>query len=43
MQEEIDSIRSNNTWTLVELPPDKKAISSRWVYKVKIGSNGSLP
>ena len=43
MQEEIDSIHSNNTWTLVDLPPNKKAISSRWVYKVKTSRNGSLP
>jgi hypothetical protein len=40
MQEEINSIRQNDTWTLLELPPDKKAISSRWVYKVKPGSHG---
>jgi transposase InsO family protein len=35
MQEEIDSIHANHTWTLVELPPNKKTIYSRWVYKVK--------
>lgn len=43
MEEEIDSIHRNNTWTLVNLPPDKKTISSRWVYKVKPESNDSLP
>lgn len=43
MQAEIDSIHSNNTWTLVELPPHKKAISSKWVYKVKTSTNGAPP
>jgi hypothetical protein len=41
MQTEIDSIYSNNTWTLVPLPTDKRAISSRWVYKIKPGANGN--
>ena len=38
MQKEIDSIHSNRTWSLVPLPPDKKAISSKWVYKLKPGT-----
>lgn len=40
MQAEIESFNSNQTWSLVPLPPNKKAISSRWVYKVKPGSRG---
>ena len=43
MREEIASIRSNNTWTLVELPPHKKAISCKWVFKVKPSANGNPP
>lgn len=42
MQEVINSIYSNHTWTLVPLPPHTKAITSRWVYKVKTG-NGNQP
>jgi hypothetical protein len=41
MQAEIESINCNRTWSLVPLPPDKKAISSRWVYKVKPGTAGN--
>ena len=37
MLEEIASIYKNHTWTLVPLPPNKKAITSRWVFKVKPG------
>ncbi len=33
--EEIDSISHNQTWTLIELPPRKRPITTRWVYKVK--------
>ena len=25
----------NNTWTLVELPPNRKAIGYKWVFKLK--------
>ena len=32
MQEEIASIHANRTWSIVPLPPDKKAITSRWVF-----------
>ena len=39
MHAEIDSIHSNRTWTLVPLPTGKKAISSKWVYKVKPGTS----
>lgn len=37
MQEEINSIYNNHTWSLVPLPPQKKDITSRWVFKVKPG------
>ena len=43
MQAEMDSIHSNRTWTLVDLPPHKRAISSKWVFKVKSSNNGHPP
>ena len=42
MQREIESIASNNVWTLVESPKDRKPISSKWVFKRKIGPDGSV-
>ena len=39
MEAEIDSIYSNNIWSLVPLPPNKKAITSHWVYKTKASNN----
>ncbi|GKD70838.1 ribonuclease H-like domain, reverse transcriptase, RNA-dependent DNA polymerase, partial [Tanacetum coccineum] len=32
----------NNTWTLVELPPGRKAIGLKWVYKVKKDPTGAV-
>ena len=42
MQAKIDALKANNTWYEVSLPPGKKAISSKWVYKVKLKTDGSL-
>jgi len=36
MHKEIDSIEYNQTWELVKLPPDKKPIALKWVYKIKV-------
>ena len=42
MKKEIDALQSNHTWDFVDLPLGKKAISSKWVYKVKLHSDGTL-
>jgi len=38
----MESIRKNQTWELVQLPKGKKPITSKWVYKIKNGTNGKL-
>jgi hypothetical protein len=40
MQEELDSLQENNTWTLTPLPRGKQAITSKWVYTIKPGRDG---
>jgi len=35
MNKEIDALELNDTWTIEELPPGKKPINCKWVYKVK--------
>lgn len=35
-------MNANHTWDLVDLPKGKKAIGSKWVFKVKLKSDGSL-
>lgn len=39
MTEEISSIERNNTWELVDLPPNKNVIGCRWVFKAKPGAS----
>lgn len=42
MQTEIDALERNGTWVLSDLPPGKKPISCKWVYKLKYNSDGSI-
>ena len=42
MNKEIEALNSNQTWEYIDLPPGKKAISSKWVYKVKLNLDGTL-
>jgi len=42
MNKEIEALSNNNTWDLVDLPAGKKAISRKWVYKVKLKFDGTL-
>jgi len=42
MNTEIFSLVKNGTWTLVELPPKIKPIGSKWVFKVKYHSDGTI-
>jgi len=35
VQDEIDSIMKNNTWVLVDLPPECKPITLKWIFKRK--------
>ncbi|KAH9666221.1 protein kinase domain-containing protein [Citrus sinensis] len=42
MEDEITALEKNNTWTLTHLPDGKKAIGSRWVYKIKYQSDGTI-
>jgi hypothetical protein len=37
MDREYKSILQNDVWELVKLPPGRKVVGSRWVYKIKQG------
>ena len=41
-KEELEAHLENGTWELVELPPGKRAIGSRWIFKVKKHADGSF-
>ncbi|CCA76752.1 related to retrotransposon HobS hobase (N-terminal fragment) [Serendipita indica DSM 11827] len=40
--EEVRAHLENGTWKLVRLPQGKKAIGSRWVFKIKRDADGSI-
>ena len=42
MKQEMKSLRDNFTWNLVQLPQDRKAVGSKWIYKIKIKADGSI-
>ena len=39
---ELDSIKKNNTWTLLDLPKGAKPIGCKWIFKKKYHPNGSI-
>ncbi|XP_074307820.1 uncharacterized protein LOC141642784 [Silene latifolia] len=42
MSKEITALEENQTWELVPLPNGHKAIGSKWVYRIKYKSDGSV-
>ncbi|GKC18417.1 ribonuclease H-like domain-containing protein [Tanacetum coccineum] len=42
MNQEIEALNRNNTWEITNLPKGRKAIGSKWVWKVKYKSNGDV-
>jgi transposase InsO family protein len=41
-QSEYDSLQNAGTYDLVQLPPGRTAIGCKWVFKTKLGSDGSV-
>ncbi|XP_070045952.1 uncharacterized protein [Nicotiana tomentosiformis] len=42
MLKEFQALEANQTWDIVSLPPHKKAIPCKWVYKIKQRVDGSI-
>ncbi|KAL2232508.1 UNVERIFIED_CONTAM: Retrovirus-related Pol polyprotein from transposon TNT 1-94, partial [Sesamum indicum] len=40
MNDEMNSLKKNDTWELCQLPKGKKALQNRWVYRIKEESDG---
>nr|KYP63849.1 Retrovirus-related Pol polyprotein from transposon TNT 1-94 [Cajanus cajan] len=42
MQAKITALHTNNTWSLTTLPPGRKPIGCKWVFRVKENPDGSI-
>ncbi|KAJ8767375.1 hypothetical protein K2173_017419 [Erythroxylum novogranatense] len=42
MEDELTTLDHNHIWDLTALPKGKKAIGSKWVYKVKLKPDGTV-
>ncbi|CAI7778162.1 unnamed protein product [Closterium sp. NIES-53] len=42
MESELKSIEENGTWEFVELPEGRKAITSKWLFKIKSDADGKI-
>jgi len=42
VQKEMDGLRANKTWSLVDLPKGEKTIGCRWVFALKRDKNGHI-
>ena len=42
MNDEMESMRTNQVWDLVDLPSGRKAIGNKWVLKIKRKADGSV-
>ena len=43
MQQELDTLHYNNTWSVVPLPrSDWNIVGSKWIYKIKRDANGDI-
>ncbi|WVZ12209.1 hypothetical protein V8G54_016739 [Vigna mungo] len=40
MEEELEALKKNSTWRLVDLPKGKKVIGSKWIFKKKEATPG---
>jgi hypothetical protein len=42
IEAEMDALRHNHTWDVVDRPTDRKIVDSKWVFKIKRLSDGSV-
>ena len=42
IEEEMESMNSNQVWDLVDLPSRRRSIRNKWIFKIKRTVDGSI-
>lgn len=42
MNRELQALEQNKTWIICDLPPGKRPIGCKWVYKLKLNPYGNI-
>lgn len=42
MELELNALETNNTWVILPLPPNKKTVGCKWIYRIKYKPDGTL-
>jgi len=42
MTYELSALHNSGTWELVSLPSGKSIVACKWVFAIKVGSNGTI-
>ncbi|CAM8944080.1 unnamed protein product [Rhodiola kirilowii] len=42
MNAEIDALEKNHTWTITDLPKGKTVVDSKWIFRIKLNSDGTI-
>ena len=42
MESAMKSLSDSDVWDIVPLPTEKKAVGSKWVFKIKTGADGNI-
>ncbi|CAM8985975.1 unnamed protein product [Rhodiola kirilowii] len=42
MKKELVALQTNNTWVFTTLPPNKNCVGSKWIFRVKRHSDGTI-
>ncbi|CAM8901980.1 unnamed protein product [Rhodiola kirilowii] len=42
MKEEISALEANSTWVITDLPPNQPVIDCKWIFRIKLKSDGSI-
>ncbi|XP_031494234.1 uncharacterized mitochondrial protein AtMg00820-like [Nymphaea colorata] len=42
MAVEVRALEENSTWDVIDLPPNKRPIGCKWVYKLKYHADGTI-